>query len=199
MKKLLSTALVISGLALGSLAALTAQASVITFFAPLSGAAEAPPNASLGTGNAVVVLDDVLHTMFVHVDFAGLTGTTTVAHVHCCTTVPGAGNIGVATELPSFTGFPTGVTSGVYEHLFDTSLTTTWSAAFITGNGGTALGAETAFIAGLLAGKGYMNVHSTFRPGGEIRGFLQVPEPSTASIALLALAGLAAAALRRRA
>lgn len=176
---------------------LPAQASVTTFFASLSGAAESPANNSLGSGSTTVTIDDVLHTMFIHVDFTGLTGTTTAAHVHCCTAVPGVGNIGVATELPLFTGFPTGVTSGTYDHTFDTSLASTWSPAFVAANGGTALGAESAFISGLRAGRGYLNVHSTFRPGGEIRGFLQVPEPSTASMLVLSLLMLGTANARR--
>jgi hypothetical protein len=50
-----------------------------------------------------------------------------------------------------------------------------------------------AFETELLAGLWYVNIHSTFRPGGEIRGQV-VPEP--ASIALLGLLG--AAVLRRR-
>lgn len=41
-----------------------------------------------------------------------------------------------------------------------------------------------------------MNIHTTAFPGGEIRGFLVVPEPST--VALVALAVGAMGALRRR-
>ncbi len=50
-----------------------------------------------------------------------------------------------------------------------------------------------AFEAELLGGLWYVNIHSTFRPGGEIRGQV-VPEP--ASLALLGLLG--AAVMRRR-
>ena len=42
----------------------------------------------------------------------------------------------------------------------------------------------------------YLNVHTNFRPGGEIRGFLQpIPEPSTFALAGVALLALA---VRRR-
>ena len=111
----------------------------------------------------------------------------------------------MATETPSFTGFPIGVIAGIYDHLFDTSLAATWNPTFVTANGGTPLTAEAAFMAGMLAGRAYMNVHSTSFPGGEIRGFLAIAEPSTTAMSLLALpalGGLGAAAqgrlIRRR-
>ena len=182
-------------LALLSAAALcaagTAQASFYTFAAALSGAAESPVNDSLGTGNTVVTLDDGGHLLTVHIDFTGLTGTTTAAHVHCCTAVPGVSTVGVATALPSFVGFPLGVTSGIYDHVYDTTLASSWGAGFITANGGTPLGAEAAFLAGMLSGRAYLNLHSTYRTGGEIRGFLaQVPEPATLALAALGLFAL---------
>ena len=65
-----------------------------------------------------------------------------------------------------------------------------YNPAFLAANGGTAAGAEAAFLAGIFAGRSYVNIHSTFRPAGEIRGFLAVPEPSTAAILALAVAGL---------
>src|SRR4051794_14532434 len=104
-----------------SAAAGTANATTFIFKASLDGASEVPPNASPGTGLGVFAFDDVLHTLIVDVTFSGLIGTTTAAHVHAPTAVAGTGNASVATELPLFTGFPTGVQAGSYHHLFDTS------------------------------------------------------------------------------
>jgi hypothetical protein len=51
-------------------------------------------------------------------------------------------------------------------------------------------------MADLIDGLYYVNIHSTFRPGGEIRGqILLVPEPGTAVLLALGIIGLAA---RRR-
>jgi hypothetical protein len=179
------------------LAAPAVQATVMLFVTDLSGPAESPPNASPGTGIASFSIDDVTHQMVVHITFSGLIGLTTAAHVHCCTAVPGAGTVMVATELPVFTGFPLGVTSGTYDHTFDTSLAATWNPAFIAGNGGTPLGAEAALIAGMAGDMAYLNVHTQFRPGGEIRGFLQVPEPATLALLCCGLLFLGFAQRRR--
>jgi hypothetical protein len=177
--------------------AMQAPAATLTYVAALSGPNEAPPNMSPGTGFATVTLDTTAHTMRVEVDFTGLTGLTTASHIHCCTATPGTGTAGVATVTPTFTGFPGGVSSGTYDHTFDLtqgigSPTPAWNSAFINANGGSAAGAESAFLAGVIAGRAYLNVHSSDFPGGEIRGFLvEAPEPGTfmlggAAIGLLA-------------
>ena len=170
------------------------QGAPIVLVTSLSGANENPPNPSLGIGTAFVIIDDDANFLRVHVDFSGLTGLTTVSHIHCCVDPPG--NVGVATELPSFPGFPAGVTSGTYDQSFDTSLDSFFNPAFLAANGGTAESAEDALFAGLLAGRAYLNIHSSFRPPGEIRGFFAVPEPST--LLLLGVVALAGGALRRR-
>ncbi len=175
----------------------SAQAAIFT--TTLSGAAEAPPNGSPGTGTATVELDVSTHTLVVDVTFSGLLGTTTATHIHCCTAVPGESTAGVASQTPTFVGFPTGVNAGTYHHVFDTTDPATWNQAFINANGGTTAGAEAALLAGLNAGTAYLNVHSTFAPGGEIRGFLQpVPEPATVAMLAAGAPLLLVLARRRR-
>jgi hypothetical protein len=174
-----------------------AKATVITYTATLSGLNESPPNGSPGTGSALVTIDDVADTLSVHVGFSGLLGTTTAAHIHCCTAIPGVGNAMVATQLPAFVGFPLGVTSGTYDSpLFDLTLDSTYNPAFVTAHGGSTAGAETALLAGLAAGEAYLNVHSTFRTGGEIRGFL-VPEPSSLLLLAASFCGMIPMVRRR--
>ena len=168
----------------------------ISYFAFMDGPSEAPPNASPGTGFAQLDIDTTAHTMRVRASFQDLIGTTTAAHVHTPTATPGVGTASVATQVPSFSGFPLGVTSGNMDTTFDTSQASTWNPSYITANGGTPLGAEAAFAQQLSEGRAYFNIHSTQFPGGEIRGFLAIPEPGSA--ALLGTAGILALAQRRR-
>ena len=193
--KNLLAALIVSTLM--ALSAHTARSAPVGYVADLSGPAESPPNASPGSGSAIVFLDSTLHTMSVDVSFGGLVGTTTAAHIHGATAVPGTGTAGVATTTPTFTGFPLGVTAGSYSHLFDMTLASSYNASYIGANGGTPATAEAALFAAIAAGKAYLNIHTSAFPDGEIRGFLTpVPEPST--LALLGLGGLALIRTARR-
>jgi hypothetical protein len=194
-RRLAAPILSVSASALIALAALPASAHPITFLGTLSNAGEAPPaNMSSGTGFVSLILDDDTFSLTVHAIFSGLTGTTTASHIHCCTAAAGSGNAGVATPVPSFPGFPLGVTQGTYDHVFDMTQASSWNPAFVSANGGTISSAFAAFSTGLNGGKAYYNIHTTFATGGEIRTFpLAVPEPATAALLALGIGVLARA------
>ena len=165
MTRLLTTAALIAGFGSG-----LAGAAVLQYVAPLSGAAESPPNGSPATGNTTITVDTTLLTMRVQASFSGLTGLTTASHIHCCTASPGTSTAGVATTTPTFAGFPSGVTSGTYDTTLDMTAAGSYNPAFVTAQGGIP-GARAALFAGLAAGTAYLNIHSGTFPGGEIRGF----------------------------
>jgi hypothetical protein len=152
--------------------------------ANLTGTLEIPSTVppSNGTGTAVITLEPN-DMMRVQVTFSGLTSGTTAAHIHCC--LPGPfqnANEPVATTTPTFPGFPLGVTSGMYDHTFDLTLASTYNL-FVPPNmgnsflGTTAATAEPVFVAALLNGETYLNIHTTMFGSGEIRGLLAVPGP----------------------
>jgi hypothetical protein len=177
--------------------AFNARATIFSYRVSLDGPSESPANASPGFGLGEVDYNSTLHTLFVGFYFSNLLGTTTASHIHAATANPFTGTAGVATTTPTFAGFPLGVNGGVYTNTLDLTLASSWNTAFVSANGGTFASAEAALAAAMASGEAYLNVHSSFAPGGEIRGFLvAVPEPSA-----LAVFGLGASALawKRRA
>ena len=115
---------------------------------PMSSSQETPAFTSSATGTIDANYNRLTKTLSYKITFSGISGTgATVAHIH------GLGEPGVmAGVLQTFVGFPT-TTSGTYS--------------------GTLLIDGVKFTEEyLLGGRYYMNIHSTAKPGGEIRGQL---------------------------
>jgi hypothetical protein len=186
MKRILLSLLVGSGL-------ISAQAAQFTYSINFSDVGEA--QASPATGSGTAIYDDVAHSLTLSASFSGLLGPVTQSHIHVSPT-PFSGSGGIAVTSPSLPGFPTGGTSGTYNNTLDLTLNASFNATYLANNGGTAALAESAFAAHVAAGRAYWNIHTSFGPGGEIRGFLTVvPEPST--LAMLSF-GAAALVIRGR-
>ena len=148
-------------------AAQSASATIHVYDFLMDGAQETPPVATPGAGSCNVTLDDITFDYTVNCTFQNLIGTANNAHIHG----------------PAPAGSPAGVLVGL---------------SFTPATSGTITGAGTLSALNaqrMLDGLTYVNLHSTFRPGGEIRGQI-VPEPATAM--LLALGGLIAIRRRRR-
>lgn len=169
------------------------RAAFFQYSVSLDGPSEGGTNTSPGIGFGTVGYDDAAHTLALSISFSGLLGGVTASHIHAATATPFTGTAGVATPTPTFPGFPSGVTSGSYSNFFDLTLSSSWNSSYITANGGTTAGAESAFASALAQGRAYWNIHSSTHPSGEIRGFVTpVPEPGTLALAGLGVVGLAA-------
>jgi hypothetical protein len=180
---------------------LCASANAEVFVGVINGAQENPPVPTTGTGTGSAIYNPHTMELAVDVDFSNLIAGTTNAHIHCCSTSLGT-NAGVAIHfVPN--GFPLGVTSGSFSHTYDLSLASSFDAGYLAASGGTADAARNRLLDAMRVGVAnnsevaYFNLHTTFRPGGEIRGniFPGIPEPSAI---LLLLGGLAPVALARR-
>lgn len=123
-----------------------------TFVASLSGLSEVPPNASTATGAVQAVLTG--NTLVVSGGFSALTGAFTATHIHRA---------------------PAGSNGPVVQGL-SVQLSSSFDGTYLPGSNTYVLTA--AQVADLVAGLYYVNVHSTVRPGGEIRGqLLRYEEP----------------------
>lgn len=156
---------------LASVGALTlasqTSAFVYLFDFPIDGLQEVPPVATPGFGNGVVTYDDFTNSLSWTITYSGLIGVPTVSHFHG--SAPVGVNAGVQVDIAALSG---GIASPMI------GMTTISEAQ----------------EAALLAGLWYVNVHSDFRPGGEIRGQV-VPAPG--ALALGAIGGLIVTRRRR--
>jgi hypothetical protein len=183
----------------------SANATLFEFDASLNQATEANHlnPVSPATGYVQVFLDTTAHTLTLNFTFQGLVGTTTDAHIHCCTTTPGLiGGAVVATRNPLGVAPFLGIQAGTFSVPLNTTLASEWNGGFLNlaANGGNPLTAENTLLAGMLAGQAYFNIHTTAVGSGEIAGFLvKVPEPSSIAIVGGALLAFAAANRRRKA
>ena len=121
-----------------------------TFVATLTGAAEVPPKAVTGTGNATIVKSGGVYTYTI--TYSGMTGALTGAHIHG----PAETTTNAVVIVPfSTTGAgASGTLTGTF---------TSTNNAAITNDSLDVL---------MRTGKAYVNLHTSANTGGEIRGQL---------------------------
>jgi hypothetical protein len=120
-----------------------AWADQINFKADLSGANEVPPVTTAGKGSATATLDTGTKMLTWTVDYSGLSGPVTAAHIHG----PAAAGTNAGVLIPLGTNLANPIKG----------------SATLTD----------AQVSDLEAGRTYVNLHTADNKGGEIRGQLQ--------------------------
>ena len=137
-----------TALVLGLLAAVAAwpmaQAAVTAYKGTLGGGSEVPPVTTTGKGTAAINLDTATKQVSWRVEYSGLSGPATAAHIHC--------------------GGAAGANGGVAVKLGEGPT----AASPMQGSGAM----TDAQIADLAAGKCYVNIHTDKNKGGELRAQL---------------------------
>lgn len=131
------------------LLSISATAKAETFYAYLSGAQEVPTSATTATGYARVFVNESTMTLTFTVVFNGLSSNQTASHIHAPAAI--GANTGVAIDFGAVGG-TSGTVSG------SRSITATQ-------------------LNQIRQHMGYVNVHSSNFPGGEIRGQLGIKRP----------------------
>lgn len=121
-----------------------ADAAMTTYKATLNGAAESPPVQTTGAGTAAVNVDTATKQLTWRIEYTGLSGPATAAHIHCG--APPGGNAGVAVPLGTAPNW----------------------ASPLQGSG-TMTDAQ---LAQLQGGQCYVNIHTEKNKPGELRGQL---------------------------
>ena len=145
-----------------ALALITSAASADTGFSCIiNGAAEVPAVVTPALGSATCVLNNAQTQLTVHVQFQNLIGTYSASHIH----MPAAPTANAGVRF----GFTPTLSNANHDGVFNG----TWNSPSMTATD----------VSNMVAGLSYVNIHSSFRPGGEIRGQLQkdqsVPTKST--------------------
>jgi hypothetical protein len=119
----------------------------------MTGAQEVPAVTSTGSGTAQVSFDPTtkMITYTMSWTLGSSSATTTNMHFHGAEDGSPTKSSGVIIGITGFTSAPTGTISGVTRALTDVE------------------------VAQLLAGKWYLNIHSSTNTGGELRGNINLP------------------------
>ena len=149
------------------LAIATPSLAQTTYSTILSGGSEVPPVVTPATGTCTVVLNAAQTELSITCSFQNLIGVYTLSHIHG----PAAPGVNAGVRF-GFVGPPNGSAPWVYSNGgHDGTITN-----YVVG------GVSAADVANLNNGLFYVNIHSDFRPGGEIRGQLVlVPTPTEKS------------------
>ena len=159
----LVTAIVLTSAPLPALAATIALTASMDCAQANAGAGTCGAGGS-GTGSATITFDDVTNLLSWNISWSGLSGALTVAHFHG----PALPNQNAGVQVDFLSIAPGNPSIG---------------SATITASQAT----------DLLNELWYLNIHSSTFTGGEIRGQVTVvPEPTTALLLTIGLAGLAA-------
>ena len=146
------------------------NADIFNFHADIEQSQEVPPSGSLGIGSATISFDDATNDLSWNITWSGLTGPATAMHFH---NAPAGVN-----DIPV-------INIGNISGLNSPSIGSTVISNFLATE--------------LFAERLYINIHTASFPGGEIRGQVLVPEPSSATlVGLLGMVGLGFASRRKR-
>ena len=145
-------------------------------------------SSSGGEIGAGITFDDVTLALTINVGwgsgngFSDLTGPASAGHIHGPTTDPA----------------PTSFTESAGILIPLDSAPFTWNPSATNGSATGTVTLTAGQANDLLAGKLYVNIHTGANGGGEIRGYLVVPEPSSFALLMVAGAGVSAFAVGRR-